>query len=479
LSAELAVATAATTPDALQALYDAQRQAFRRHPMPTAAERREWIDRLMRALVRHEDDAVEAVSADFGHRSGMETRGAELMVCLQSARYVRRHVARWMKPTRRRVGWLMSTTRARVVCQPLGVVGIIAPWNYPLQLAIVPLLYALAAGNRVMLKPSEQTPRTADLLRDIAAECFDADHVSVVTGDARIGAAFSRLPFDHLLYTGSGAIAKSILHAAADNLTPVTLELGGKTPVIIGMDADLAQAAERIAFGKGLNAGQTCVAPDYVLCPRNRVREMTEALERAFSRIYPTIADNPDYTSIVSTRHYERLQRLLEQARAGGSRLIEVNPAGEDAGARRKLPPVLVLDAREDMAVMKEEIFGPVLPIVAYDRLEDAIAWVAERPRPLTLCYFARDRRGLQQVLDETHAGSVCFNDTVFNVAVDDLPFGGVGASGMGRYHGREGFLTFSNQKAVFERPSFNTARLFYPPHGGRLQTWLLKLLIR
>jgi coniferyl-aldehyde dehydrogenase len=463
----------------LEAAFEAQRRAFRRHPMPSARERREHLTRLMRALARHADEAVDAVAADFGHRSAVETRGAELMVCMQSARYVRHRIGRWMKPSRRNVGWLMATTRARVLYQPLGVVGIIAPWNYPLQLALVPLCYALAAGNRVLLKPSELTPRTADLLARIIGECFQADHVGVVTGDARVGAAFARLPFDHLLFTGSTAVGREIMKAAAANLTPVTLELGGKSPVLIAPDADLALAGERIAFGKGLNAGQTCVAPDYVLCPRGRVRELVRTLEAAFARMYPSLAGNTDYTCIASARQMERLERALEEARAGGAELIEINPAAEEVAARRKLPLVLVLGARADMAIMREEIFGPILPIVAYEQPAEAIAYVAGRPRPLMLCWFGRDRQQLQRVLDETHAGSVCVNDTVFSFAVDDLPFGGVGASGMGRYHGHEGFLTFSNAKAVFERPRLNTARLFYPPHGGRLQSWLLKLLIR
>ena len=470
--AELAdIASADVTSAALAADLAALRAAFRREPMPSLRERRAQLDRLAQALVRYQDEAVAAIAADFGNRSRQETLGAELMVCLRSARYVRSRLGRWMQPTDRDVGWLMATTRASVSYQPLGVVGIIAPWNYPLQLAIVPLIYALAAGNRVMLKPSEQTPRTAELLQRMLAECLDGDRVRVVTGDARVGAAFAHLPFDHLLFTGSTAVGKAIMQAAAEHLTPVTLELGGKTPVLIGRNADLTLAAERIAFGKGLNAGQTCVAPDYLLCPRGQVDALVMALRAAFARLYPSVADNPDYTSIVSDHHYERLQRHLEQARRGGAEVIALAAPEEDPAAQRKLPPVLVLRAGGDMAVLQEEIFGPILPIVAYDRFDDALAFVEARPHPLTLCYFGRDRHERRRVLEETHTGSVCFDDTIFNVAIDDLPFGGVGASGMGRYHGREGFLTFSNAKAVFERPRLNTARLFYPPHGGRLQT--------
>jgi coniferyl-aldehyde dehydrogenase len=480
VAAELAnIAIADVSPAALEADLSALRAAFRRDPLPSLGERRAWLDRLAEALVRNQDECAAAVAADFGHRSRHETLGAELMVCLRSVAYVRRRLGKWMKPTRRNVGWLMATTRASVVYQPLGVVGIISPWNYPLQLAIVPLIYALAAGNRVMLKPSELTPRTAELLRRLLHESLGPDLVRVVTGDARAGAAFARLPFDHLLFTGSTAVGKAVMQAAAENLTPVTLELGGKTPVVIGRDADLALAAERIAFGKGLNAGQTCVAPDYLLCPRAQVEALVAALRTAFARLYPTLAGNPDYTCIVNARHYERLQRLLEQARQGGARLLTLAAPGDDGSAQRRFPPVLVLDAGADLAVLQEEIFGPILPIVAYERFDDALAYVDARPRPLTLCYFGSNRDERRRVLAQTHAGSVCFDDTVFNVAIDDLPFGGVGASGMGRYHGREGFLTFSNVKAVFERPRLNTARLFYPPHGGRLQTWLLKLLLR
>jgi coniferyl-aldehyde dehydrogenase len=477
--AEFANIAVESTSAGLEAELSALRAAFRRAPMPELRERLALLDRLMRALVGYREEAAAAIAADFGNRSRHETLGAELMVCLQSARYARRHLRRWMKPARRHVGWLMATTRAAVVYQPLGVVGIIAPWNYPLQLAIVPLIYALAAGNRVMLKPSELTPRTAELLTRMLSECCGPDWVRVVNGDARVGAAFAHLPFDHLLFTGSTAVGKAVMQAAAEHLTPLTLELGGKSPVLIGRAADLALAAARIAFGKGLNAGQSCVAPDYVLCQRAEVDALAEALRSAFGRMYPTLAGNADYTSIVNARHYERLQRVLEQAHSGGARLLTLVPPGDDAGAQRRLPPILVLDARAGTAVLEEEIFGPILPIVAYDRFDDALAYVASRPRPLTLCYFGRDRHERRRVLEETHAGSVCFDDTVFNVAVDDLPFGGVGASGMGRYHGHEGFLTFSNAKAVFERPRLNTARVFYPPHGGRLQSWLLKLLIR
>ncbi len=362
-----------------------------------------------------------------------------------------------------------------MVYQPLGVVGIIVPWNYPLYLAIGPLIGALAAGNRVMLKMSESTPATGQLLKDLLAQVFTEDQVAVVLGEADVGIAFSRLPFDHLLFTGSTSIGRQVMRAAADNLTPVTLELGGKSPAIVSTSVPLEDAAERIAFGKTLNAGQTCVAPDYVLVPKDRLKGFVEAYRQVIQRFYPQLADNPDYTSIINPRQYARLQDYLDDAQARGARLLPLFEQGQD----RRMPHYLLLDVTDEMRVMQDEIFGPLLPVVPYDDLQQALAYVNARPRPLALYYFGYNKAEQQAVLENTHSGGVCLNDTLLHVAQDDLPFGGVGPSGMGHYHGHEGFLTFSKAKGVFVKQRFNAARMIYPPYGKALQKLVYRLFVR
>lgn len=477
--------TASTAPSALRqdrqqfedldALLARQRAAFRANPMPSAAERRQWLQALRELLRKEQEAIIRAISADFGNRSADETRLAELMPSLQGIHYASRRLGKWMKPSRRSVGLAFQPASAKVVYQPLGVVGVIVPWNYPLFLAIGPLTAALAAGNRVMIKMSESTPQTSQLLKDLLGRIFPEDLVAVVLGEADVGAAFSRLPFDHLLFTGATSIGKHVMRAAADNLTPVTLELGGKSPAIVSADVPLKDAAERIAFGKTLNAGQTCVAPDYVLVPKDRVEDFVTAFRQAVRRFYPTLADNPDYTAIINERQFERLNGYLRDAESKGARILplfEENPQG------RRLPLAVLLDVSDDMQVMQEEIFGPLLPIVPYERLEDAFAYVNDRPRPLALYFFGYDKAEQQRVLYETHAGGVCINDTLMHVAQEDLPFGGIGPSGMGQYHGHEGFLTFSKAKAVFVKQRFNAAALIYPPYGKALQKLVYRLFV-
>jgi coniferyl-aldehyde dehydrogenase len=464
----------------LDSLFDAQRAAFGRNPMPPAEERRQNLKLLRSALIAHKESIAEAVSNDFGHRAAFETMFAEILVAAEGIHYARRHVRRWMRPSRRKVGLLMKTTRARVHFQPKGVVGIIVPWNYPVQLAIAPLTYALAAGNRALIKMSEFTPRTAEVLTKMLGEIFPQDLVAVIEGEADIGAAFSSKPFDHIFFTGSTAVGKLVMQAAARNLTPVTLELGGKSPTIIGAGIPMARAAERICFGKALNAGQTCVAPDYVLLPESRRDEFVSAMTEAFARMYPNVADNPDYTSIVNDRQYERLTACLQDARSKGARVVPLGPAGEDLPpAGRKIPLTLVLDVNDDMQVMQEEIFGPILPVLTYRSMGEALDFVNARPRPLALNYFDDDSEGRRKVLAATHSGGVCLNDAVMHVACDDIPFGGIGASGMGAYHGHEGFLTFSHAKAVLSRPAFNSARAIYPPYGNAIQRLMMKFFLR
>ncbi|MBC7197647.1 MAG: coniferyl aldehyde dehydrogenase [Pseudomonas balearica] len=459
----------------LHALYASQRSAYDKLPMPDLEQRLQWLEALHEVIASHQQALVEAISADFGNRSADETLLAEVMPSLHGIRHAKRHLARWMKPSRRRVGLAFQPASARVLYQPLGVVGIIVPWNYPLYLAIGPLVGALAAGNRVMLKMSESAPATGRLLRDLLGQVFAEHEVAVVLGDVETGKQFTRLPFDHLLFTGSTEVGRQVMQSAAANLTPVTLELGGKSPAIVAADVPLEQAAERIAFGKTLNAGQTCVAPDYVLVPQQRLEAFVEAYRLAVQRFFPQLTDNPDYTSIINERQLLRLEGYLADARARGALLLPLF----DEGQGRRLPHHILLDVNDDMQVMQDEIFGPLLPVLPYASLDEAIAYVNARPRPLALYFFGYDRAEQQQVLERTHSGGVCLNDTLLHVAQDDLPFGGIGASGMGHYHGHEGFLTFSKAKAVFSKPRFNAARLIYPPYGGRLQRLIRQLFVR
>jgi len=461
--------------EGLQPLLDRQRRAFQENPYPQTDERVQWLDALHRLIANNRPVLIEAVSADFGNRSADETLLAEIMPSLQAIHHATRHLRKWMKPARRSVGLAFQPASARVLYQPLGVVGIIVPWNYPLYLAIGPLIGALAAGNRVMLKMSESTPATGQLLKMLLAQIFDEDQVAVVLGETDVGVAFSRLPFDHLLFTGSTRIGREVMRAAAENLTPVTLELGGKSPAIVSANVPLMDAAERIAFGKTLNAGQTCVAPDYVLVPKVRLEAFIEAYREVVRRFYPQLADNPDYTSIINPRQLARLQDYLDDAQAKGARLLPLFDQSQD----RRMPHHLLLNVSDEMRVMQEEIFGPLLPLVPYDDLEQALAYVNARPRPLALYYFGYDKAEQQTVLERTHSGGVCLNDTLLHVAQDDLPFGGVGPSGMGHYHGHEGFLTFSKAKGVFIKQRFNAARMIYPPYGKALQKLVYKFFVR
>ncbi|MGK9066878.1 coniferyl aldehyde dehydrogenase [Stutzerimonas chloritidismutans] len=459
----------------LPAILERQRKAFAADPHPSSETRLQWLEALHDLLATHQQAIVEAISQDFGHRNADETRLAEIMPSLHGIRHAQRHLRRWMKPSRRRVGLAFQPASARVIYQPLGIVGIIVPWNYPLYLAIGPMIGALAAGNRIMLKMSEATPVTGMLLKGLLGQIFAEDQVAVVLGEADVAIAFSRLPFDHLLFTGSTRVGRQVMRAAADNLTPVTLELGGKSPAIVSADVPLEQAAERIAFGKMLNAGQTCVAPDYVLVPRQRLAPFIEAYRQAVRHLYPSLVDNPDYTSIVNQHHADRLQAYLDDARAHGARILPLH----DEGHGRRMPPCLVLDVNDQMTLMQDEIFGPLLPVVPYDGLDEALAYVNARARPLALYYFGYGKAEQRRVLHETHAGGVCLNDTLLHVAQDDLPFGGIGPSGMGHYHGREGFLTFSKAKGVFARPRLNSTRLIYPPYGRPLQRLITRLFVR
>ena len=462
--------------DELIRRFDALRAAQAREPWPRAEVRRDRLARVL-ALVRdREAEFVAAIDRDFGHRSAHETRLAELHIVAASARHAMRQLRRWMAPRRVRTPLELKPGWAYVVPQPLGVAGIVSPWNYPVQLALAPAVAALAAGNRVMLKPSEVTPATSSLLAEAIAARFASDEFTVVTGGAELGAAFARLPFDHLFFTGSTAVGRLVAKAAAENLTPVTLELGGKSPAIVVAGADPARLALRLAVGKLLNAGQTCIAPDYALVPAGDVDAWVRALVDAVGTLYPDPMRGDDYTSIVDARHYERLVGLVDDARAHGARIVTIPAGAAPDAVTRRIPPTLVVGATDAMRIMHEEIFGPLLPIEAYTTLDQAIANVARRPRPLALYVFGANRAARARLLRETIAGGVTVDDTLWHFAHEELPFGGVGASGSGAYHGEAGFFTFSHRKSVFVQPRFAATKLLYPPYGRTFEKVLALL---
>ena len=466
-------------PASLERLLLIQRSAFEAERYPSVATRRDRLERLRRIVTQHESRFVAAIERDFGHRSAHETRLAELYIVGAEARHAIRRLSRWMKPRRVATPWHLLPASARIMHQPVGVVGIISPWNYPVQLALAPAVAAIAAGNRVMLKPSELTPATSSLLAELVSASFREDEFAVVEGDADIGQAFSALAFDHLFFTGSTAVGRKVAQAAAANLTPVTLELGGKSPAVFDATADFASSVPRLMVGKLLNAGQTCIAPDYALVPAARLDEFIAAATATVHDLYPQVSTNPDYTSIVNARHFARLTGLLDDARSKGARIM---PLGE-AGARtdttpRRLVPTLVAGVTDDMAIMREEIFGPLLPIETYSTPDDAIAKINARPHPLALYWFGADRRHCERMLRQTLAGGVTVNDTLWHFAHEGLPFGGVGASGSGQYHGEHGFVTFSKAKPVYAQSRLAPTRLLYPPYG-RVFERVLALLKR
>jgi len=434
------------------------------------------LDHLIQAVLARQDEIAAALDRDFGGRCLAEVRYSEIFVSLQSLRHAKRHLKTWMKPRRVPVAMALQMAKAWVIPQPLGVVGIVVPWNYPLFMTMGPIAGALAAGNRVMLKLSEFAPATSSALARMFAESFAPDLVTAVEGDAEVAKAFVRLPFDHLLFTGSMTVGRQVMHAAADNLTPVTLELGGKSPVVLAPDADFCRAAGSLVYGKFLNAGQTCIAPDYALVPANRLEEFVAILRAEIEKQYPGATENRDYTSIINEKQSGRLQRYLEEARAAGTRVIAI-PEQPSAAARR-IPPTLVIDPPDQLRLMQDEIFGPILPVKPYQTLEEAIGYINARPRPLALYLYTRSSQVKDEVLKRTVSGGVSINDTLLHIAVEDLPFGGVGPSGLGHYHGRAGFDTFSKLKPVFERRGFAAGAALRPPYG-RLHDRVMRFLIR
>ncbi|GGB66516.1 coniferyl aldehyde dehydrogenase [Blastomonas aquatica] len=459
--------------DHLSDVLDRQKAAFLAElPVPMSV-RKDRIKRIMKLVHDNADALVAAMSEDFGHRSADQSKMTDIVSVLNCGRHALKHMDNWAKSERRPVQFPLGIlgARARVEYQPLGVVGIIAPWNFPIQLCLTPAIGALAAGNRVMIKNSEFTENTSNLLAELGPQFFDASEVAFFTGGPDVGKAFSELPFNHLLFTGATSVGHHIMRAAANNLVPVTLELGGKSPAIIGRGADKARAAQRVTMGKMLNAGQICIAPDYLYVPREDESEIIDNIKQSASTLYPTLLTNDDYTAVVNERHHERLSGYLDDAREKGAEVIEVNPAGEDfkSANSRKMPLHILRNVTDDMKVMQDEIFGPILPIKTYSTVDEAIDYVNGRDRPLALYYFGEDAAEAKKVTDRTVSGGVTLNDTIFHVAMEDLPFGGVGPSGMGAYHGLDGFRTFSHAKSIYSQPRIDVAKLagFLPPYGN------------
>jgi coniferyl-aldehyde dehydrogenase len=457
----------------LQALDDsfhAMVKRSRAEPAPTLAERLDRLARLRAAVADNEDRFKQAISADFGHRSAVETTIAETLLVFSEIRHATKHLKSWMAPQRVPTALQFMPARNRLIPQPLGVVGIIAPWNYPLQLTLAPAIGAIAAGNRVVIKPSELVPHFSALLKEVVAQKFEATELHVTGIEDEIAKAFASLPFDHLVFTGSTRIGRLVAEAAGRNLTPVTLELGGKSPAIVDVSANLDEAAERIAYGKLLNAGQTCIAPDYVLVPEQSLQAFAEKVRAHMRRMFGTDPTNKDYTSVISDRHYARLEGLVVDAANRGAKILQ--PASLDDPnwkARRKFPPTLVVGATTDMAIMQEEIFGPVLPVMGYRDAAEPIAFINRHDRPLALYWFGKDRAARDAVLARTVSGGVTVNDCLFHFTQINQPMGGVGASGTGAYHGEWGFKTFSKLKPVFYRSALNRLADLYPPYGGKI----------
>jgi coniferyl-aldehyde dehydrogenase len=437
-------------------IFERQRTSFRQCAPLGLRKRLEALDVLLQSVFNHEDAILEAEAADFGRRSAREIRLLEIFPLVDEIRFVKRNLRRWMQPKGAMANWQFLPSRTKIIYQPLGVVGVIGAWNYPVLLTLSPLVNAIAAGNHVLVKPSELAPATAGLLRQMISEAFPEEYVSVITGGPDVASAFSALPFDHILFTGSERVGKLVMKAASENLTPVTLELGGKSPALVHESYPMATAADRVCSAKFWNAGQTCIAPDYVLVPLTRVDEFVHKCETILSRRYPQAASNADYTHLISQTAWERMRNLVEDARSKGARVLQFDSHHGDVSARsRFFPPTLIVGADSSMHVMQAEIFGPILPVVTYSSLEDALSLINDRPRPLALYYFDQNRSRIKKVLEQTVSGGAAINDCIFHFAQHQLPFGGVGPSGMGAYHGFDGFCAFSKKKGVLLQNSF------------------------
>jgi len=466
-----------TSSEEVQRLFKAQHAASRAQPDAPVAVRRERLLRLRSLLDQHAPTLAAAVQADFGMRSPRLTEVADFFLLRAQLASTLKHLARWCRPQKDRTPLYLQPARAWVQRQPLGVIGVISPWNYPVQLALGPAIGALAAGNRVLLKPSELTPHTSAKLADLVAQFFAPEEFCVVQGGADVATQVASLPLDHLVFTGSTAVGRKVALAAAAHLTPTTLELGGKSPAILDADCDLRDAATKIAHGKLLNAGQTCIAPDYLFVPKGNEAAFAEAYRAAVARLFPYFEGNPDYASIITPRHLARLHDLLREAREMGADVQELSGApGTPApprqslgdGIARQMAPALVFGATDGMRLMQEEIFGPVLPVIGYEALDGAVNHINAHPRPLSLYWFGNRQAVRDEVLARTVSGGVTVNDTLLHIAHENLPFGGVGDSGWGAYHGEPGFVRFSHAKPVLVQSRLSAGGALYPPYGAR-----------
>jgi len=468
---------------AMMATLQRQRDAFTAARPEPLSVRKDRLKRVIAMMKETGEDFARAISRDFGHRSHEQSLMTDIMPSVTAAKYCLKHMDAWAKTEKRKPNFPLGLfgAKAELRYEPKGVVGVVSPWNFPVGLTIGPVAQAFAAGNRVMIKPSEFTEDTSALMKEVFARYFAEDEMAVFTGGPDVGQAFCSLPFDHLLFTGATSVGKHILRAAADNLVPVTLELGGKSPTILGRSANIERAGERIAMGKMLNAGQICLAPDYMIVPQELEDRAIGAVSNAVSAMYPTLLNNDDYTSVVNARHRDRIQGLIDDAKAKGAEAIEVNPGNEDFSASNghKMPLTILRNVDDDMKVMQDEIFGPVLPIKTYKGIDEAIDYVNAHDRPLGLYYFGEDAGERERVLTRTISGGVTVNDVIMHVSMDDLPFGGVGPSGMGSYHGPEGFKTFSHARSVYTQPKFDLAKLagLKPPYGPATRKTLAREL--
>jgi coniferyl-aldehyde dehydrogenase len=473
MNAPQTVATIEDIEQRMLQVLEAQRQDYLRAGAVSAETRIDRLDRGIDVLLKYQDKVIEALNSDFSCRAREVSLLTDIAASVTPLKHARKHLQKWMKPQKRPTMFPLNLLggRSRIEYQPLGVVGVISPWNFPVNLTFGPLAGILAAGNRALIKPSEFTPATSEVMAEMVAEAWDEKEVALFTGGPEVGQAFSGLPFDHLLFTGATSVARHIMAAAARNLVPVTLELGGKSPVILSRSADIEKSLERIMVGKTLNAGQICLAPDYLMVPEEKLEAVIAAAQKAVSAMYPTILDNPQYTAVVNQRHFERLQGYLQEAQERGTRTVVINPAGEDFQARegnRKIPPTLISQPADDLKVMQEELFGPLLPIRTYQDFNETIDYVNANPRPLAAYYFGEDKAEEEAVLTRTTSGGACVNDVIMHIMQEELPFGGVGPSGMGAYHGEEGFRTFSHAKSVYRQANANVGKLggMLPPYG-------------
>ena len=458
---------------AMLSILEAQRADFLKEGPVSAATRIDRLDRGIDALVRYADKLAEALSSDFTCRPREVTLLTDVGASVAPMKHAKKHLHKWMKSEKRPTIFPLNLMggRSRIEYQPLGVAGIISPWNFPVSMVFAPMSGALAAGNRIMVKPSEFTPATSEVLKAMVEDVYDPKEVVVFTGGPEVGQAFSNLPLDHLLFTGATSVARHIMAAASRNLVPVTLELGGKSPVIISRTADLEKSLGRIMMGKTLNAGQICLAPDYLLVPEEKLHDVITIAQNAVAAMYPSLLDNEQYTSVVNERHLQRLTGYLAEAEERGVKTIAINPAGEDFSQQQgthKIPPTLIPEPPEDLKVLQEEIFGPLLPIRTYTEFSETIDYINSKPRPLAAYYFGEDAAEQTAVETRTTSGGICINDVIMHIGQEDLPFGGVGPSGMGSYHGIEGFRTFSHAKSIYRQTKWNFAKLggFLPPYG-------------